>query len=68
MPRKKNPNAKEDLKKYGKMMQNGNSQGALLIEQRYGLDGYPPSIVSTALNALAEGKNMGKAIDQALGL
>ena len=35
-----------------------------LIEQKYGLYGYPPEAVSTALNALAQGIDMDVAINE----
>jgi len=60
-------NAKSDLAMYQQAMMDGNGDLALRIEERYGLDGYPPSVVSAALLAAAEGKDIGEAIDAMLG-
>lgn len=65
---KKNIEAKTHLNMYWEATKNNNISLALLIERKYDLDGYPPFIVTTALNALAEGQDMDKAIDNALGL
>jgi hypothetical protein len=65
---RKNLDAQEDLEEYWAAMKIGDIPAALEIERRYGLDGYPPSIVTVGMKALAEGRNMGKAIDKAMGM
>lgn len=58
----------EDHKSYYKRMENGDSTGALAIEKRYGLDGYPPEIVSLWFVAEIEEAGSGfSAIDARLG-
>lgn len=42
-------NPAEDGKRYYKAMMSGNTHAALQIEKDYGLDGYPPEIVSHVL-------------------
>lgn len=58
---------KTDLDRYmqGMMMSGGHSL-CLAIERRYGLDGYPPQIVTAALVAGADGKDMHDAVDRLL--
>jgi hypothetical protein len=46
----------EDMKRYMKSMMNGGME-ALAIEEKYGLDGYPPEIVTTVLNARINAKH-----------
>lgn len=58
----------QDLQRYmDAMMQHNGWQSALAIERRYGLDGYPPDIVSGALAAGARGEDMDAWIDNKLG-
>ena len=59
--------AKEDLERYWEAMSHNNTSLCLMIEKKYELDGYPPSIVATALTAKAEGRDMYKEIDKILG-
>lgn len=60
--------AKSDLDLYWELMGRGESYACLQIEKRYGLDGYPPGVVTAALQAVAEGRDMDKAIDAMLGV
>ena len=46
----------EDMKRYMKSMMDGGME-ALAIEEKYGLDGYPPEIVTTVLNARVSAKH-----------
>lgn len=58
----------EDLTRYCKAMtQVGGVDTCLAIERRYGLDGYPPSIVTQILSAGARGEDMVAAEDKAIG-
>jgi hypothetical protein len=65
---RKNLEAQEDLEDYLKALTENNIDEALYIERKYGLDGYPPNIVTVGLSAKANGKNMYKALDAALGV
>ncbi len=60
--------AKADLKMYFEGMERNDVDLCLSIERRHGLDGYPPNIVTFALQAIVDGKNMYKAIDEMMGL
>ena len=55
--------AEEDLKAYNELIASSDCDRAFRIEQRYGLDGYPPSIVSGALSAIVRGEDMYEWID-----
>ena len=46
----------KDMKRYMLAMRDGSSE-ALAIEERYGVDGYPPEIVTTVLNARINAKH-----------
>ncbi len=59
---------KKDLDRYWDGMKSGDWETCLNIERKYGLDGYPPDVVTTALQAKADGKDMEKAIDEMLGV
>jgi hypothetical protein len=65
---RKNLEAQEDLEDYCKALSENDIHECLYIERKYGLDGYPPNIVTVGLSAKANGKNMYKALDDALGL
>lgn len=56
--------AKDDLEDYYKAMMKNDIGEALSIEKRYCLYGYPPDIVSFALQAIIDGKDMYKALDR----
>lgn len=60
--------AQADLDRYWQAMsRSGGWTVCLAIEKRYGLDGYTPEIVTAALSAAAEGRDMDEAIDDLLG-
>jgi hypothetical protein len=46
----------KDMKRYMLAMRDGSSE-ALKIEESYGLDGYPPEIATTVLNARIAAKH-----------
>lgn len=52
-----------DAETYFKAMASGNHATCIRIEERHGLYGYPPEIVSVGLNAVAEGKDAHEAIE-----
>lgn len=54
----------DDLELYKKAMINGNIFLALEIERKYGLDGYPPSMVTEALWAASLGVDIEDALDR----
>lgn len=59
---------KEDLKAYLKAMTEFDSLDILCaIEKKYDLYGYPPEIVTHALNAASNGEDMYKAVDEYIG-
>ena len=49
---------------YFQYMITGNGEAAYYMERQYGLDGYPPEIVSVAFNAMDKGEDVDAAIDQ----
>ena len=49
---------------YFQYMITGNSDAAYHMERQYGLDGYPPEIVSAAFNAMDKGEDVDAAIEQ----
>ena len=58
---------KDDYASYMMRMMDGDSSGALAIEKRYGLDGYPPEVVSLWLWSEVEKPGSGfDAIDEHL--
>lgn len=57
--------AESDLKAYARAMRTGNHTRAVDIEQRWGLYGYTPEIVSTVLSCVATGLSLGGAISEA---
>ena len=59
--------AREDLGLYVKMLRGGNTDGCLLIEQDWDLDGLPPDLVTAVLQAVGEGKTLSKVMSE-LGL
>jgi pyocin large subunit-like protein len=65
---RKNVVAREDLEDYRKALSENDVDECLYIEVKHGLDGYPPNIVMVGLSAKANGKDMYKALDEALGL
>lgn len=52
-----------DLEIYSKAMLRGDYDTCARIEDRHGMYGYPPELVTTGLAAIAEGKDGHKAID-----
>lgn len=58
--------ARADLVAYAKTLITGNTDAAIRIEKRYGVFGYPPQIVSIALQAAAEGRDHMEAVDEYL--
>lgn len=58
---------RNDLNRYMEATMSNNINAAVAIEQRYGLYGYPPDIVSRVLSAGAEGRNMMEEEDRAIG-
>lgn len=62
-------NIEQDIKTYMNGLMNGHWQTCLSIETRYGLDGYPPEVVTTYLAAERDEPGSGpKAIDDYMGL
>lgn len=53
-------------KMYAKAMSENNVNLALMIEQKFGLDGWPPNIVSGVLGRIASGEDLGEAIESEL--
>lgn len=49
---------------YFQYMISGNGEAAYHMERQYGLDGYPPEIVSVALTAMDKGEDVNDAIDR----
>lgn len=57
----------QDYANYMQSMMDGDWQASLLIEQRHGLDGYPPEIVTLWLHSEMENPGSGNAaIDEHL--
>lgn len=56
--------AKQDYADYAKAIRQGNFDACVAIEQRHGLYGYPPDLVSIGLSAIANGKDAHEAIEQ----
>lgn len=53
-----------DIDRYCKsMMREGGWRECLTIEKKYGLDGYPPEIVSVGLRAALNGEDVFDAVD-----
>lgn len=57
---------KRDRDYYAKAMVSGASNVCIYIESKHGLAGYPPEIVSAALAAGAEGRDIWEEIDSIL--
>ena len=57
-----------DIKTYFNAMSQNNVTLCLSIERKYGLEGYPPNIVTPALQAKAEGLDMAKFLDDMMGI
>jgi hypothetical protein len=57
----------EDLEDYTNATLRNDIDTCLAIENWYGLDGYPPMIVVHGLQAVIDGKDLNKAIDELLG-
>lgn len=51
----------EDLKAYMQALMHGHHATGLGIERKYGLEGYPPEVVSHALNMAQQGQDPEKA-------
>ena len=51
------------IERYTKAMIAGNDVACLSIEREYGLDGYPPELVSVGLNAIDQGLDALTAIE-----
>lgn len=59
--------AESDRKLYVRAMIRGDVDTAINIEQKWGLYGYTPEIVSTVLTCVATGLPLDAAIDEATG-
>lgn len=57
----------EEVDTYYKALCKNDIALCLSIERRHGLDGYPPNIVMAGLQALADGRDMYKALDEIMG-
>ena len=57
-----------DIENYNRGLMKNNVALCLAIERRYGLDGYPPNRVCVALQAMVNGENVGKVLDDIMGL
>ena len=56
--------AVQDLALYGRAMTRlDGHETCYRIEQKYGLDGYPPELVSVGLRAAAEGRDPHEAVE-----
>lgn len=55
-----------DLEKYNRCLFNGDCEGAYRIECKHGLDGFTPELVSIGLDAIENGFDPYKAIDEHL--
>jgi hypothetical protein len=60
--------AAEDLDLYCKLLAANNVHACLQIEKRWGLDGFPPNVVSSVLSRVADGDSLDEAIDDVLGV
>jgi len=49
---------------YFQYMITGNSDAAYHMERQYGLDGYPPEMVSAIFNAMDKGEDVDAAIER----
>lgn len=49
---------------YFQYMITGNTDAAYNMERQYGLDGYPPEIVSAIFNAMDKGEDVDDAIER----
>lgn len=58
--------AREDAAAYAKALIANRTAQAIAIEQKYDVFGYPPQIVSIALQAASEGRDHLAAIDEYL--
>lgn len=56
--------ALSDLEKYNRMTVGGNTDGCLIIEEYWGLDGFPPSIVTEVLSIVGEGETIEMAMER----
>lgn len=63
MSNPQNHEAVADREAYSKAMIRNDLNTCVVIEQRYGLYGYPPELVSVGLNAACEGKDPQQAVD-----
>lgn len=57
--------AESDLTKYARALRTGGAVTAVEIEERWGLYGYPPEIVSDVLSCVATGLPLDAAISEA---
>lgn len=55
-----------DAETYFRAMRSGSHDTCTRIEERHGLYGYPPELVSVGLQAVADGKDAHEAIDSYL--
>jgi len=62
MSNPQNDEAVADREAYSKAMIRNDLNTCVAIEQRYGLYGYPPELVSVGLNAACEGKDPERAV------
>lgn len=56
--------ALNDLARYNRMMVGGNNDGCLAIEKEWGLDGFPPSVVTKVLSIVGEGETIERAMER----
>jgi hypothetical protein len=59
--------AAADLKAYNRAMLASDCSACLTIERRWGLDGYPPEVVTYALGRAVQGENAAHAAAMACG-
>lgn len=62
--RKLSQKALNDLARYNKMMVRGNTNGCLTIEEDLGLDGFPPSMVTSVLRDVGSGETIERAMER----
>lgn len=60
--------ARQDLKRYHKLLVANNVDAMIAIEKRYDLYGYPPSVVMQGIGMVARGEDMYEGLDRLMGL
>lgn len=56
--------ALNDLARYNRMTVGGNTDGCLAIEKEWGLDGFPPSVVTSVLSNVGSGETIERAMER----